>query len=407
MNPITLEEFLRRLKAKFGNIIEYVGDYKNMRTKCWFRCTICGHLWNIRPVDILNSLGCPKCVWEKVSKEKMTPLEDMLEMLKVTWGDLIIYVDGYEGMSKKCHWKCKIDGYEWFATPSSVINCKNGCKKCALEYTASLKRLTEEEYSNRVYEESGHKISYISGFKCTRSRCKHKCNVCGHEWEAIASNMLYHRSGCPVCNIEHIKSLFTTPLQDFILKLEKINPNIEYVSGFVNVDTYCLVRCRICGHEWFVFPSNILYHGQGCPVCIKKSMEKPILEILKNKGINYLHNVPLKGSNYNGSRRALAVDFIIETDKGKLAIEADGRQHFYPMYGEDELKFQQEKDRHKDKYLKEHGYVFVRITSSSTKEWGFPNHIIMTKFFELLDESTDENGNVDIDVFKPYDFNRE
>lgn len=57
----------------------------------------------------------------------------------------------------------------------------------------------------------------------------------------------------------------------------------------------------------------------------------------------------------------LFVDYAYE-DK-KLAIEVDGPQHYREIsfFGEKSLKLNQQRDREKDRLLKEHGYVVIRI----------------------------------------------
>lgn len=116
----------------------------------------------------------------------------------------------------------------------------------------------------------------------------------------------------------------------------------------------------------------------------------------------------MDGCNYNDSKFPLRPDFRIETIKGNLCIEADGIQHFVPIYGEETLKIQQNKDRYKDKILKEKGYILIRVTSSPTKEWGFKNHITLKELLDLIEIGIDfKTGEIDFELFKQYDFNRE
>ena len=311
-----------------------------------------------------------------------------------------------ESLTPYVHYKEKIKfkhllcGYEFWDTPDTILHKKNGCSLCV-----GYARMTENRLIEIVEIVHEHRIKYLYGLKGVLKKCSWECRICGHIWEAIPHNIV-RGHGCPKCSIKHVAACLLTPLSEIKRKVKKVNPNIEYVEGYINTQIRCKWKCKIDGFTFYASPNQILTAHAGCPKCRKISMELPIIEFLNKMKIKYKHNAGLKGSNYNGSAVPLRIDFIIETSKGKLAIEADGSQHFYPLYGEDALLLQQERDRHKDNYLKEHGYILIRITSSPTKEWGFENHIILNKFFELLKESTDENGNVDIDLFEPYDFNR-
>ena len=309
---------------------------------------------------------------------------------------LTLYVKYKEKMKFK-HLLC---GFEWWTTPDNALHKKHVCPLCA-----GVLRMTEDRLIEIVEIVHEHRIKYLYGLKGVLKKCHWECRVCGNVWEAIPHNVI-RGHGCPKCGIRHVALCLTTPIDEIKRKVAKVNPNIEYVEGYINTQIQCKWRCKIDGFIFYASPNQILSAHLECPKCKKLSMELPVCELLNNLGINYKHNVTLKGSNYNGSRRALLVDFIIETDKGKLAIETDGSQHFLPVYGKERLKHQQEKDRHKDKILKERGYINIRVTSSPTKEWGFKNHITMTLLFALFKKATKETGQIDLDVFKQYDFNR-
>ena len=57
---------------------------------------------------------------------------------------------------------------------------------------------------------------------------------------------------------------------EFIDKLEKINPNILILSSFQNLTkSKVKCRCKICGYEWETLPNSLL-KGHGCKICNKK-----------------------------------------------------------------------------------------------------------------------------------------
>ena len=269
------------------------------------------------------------------------------------------------------------------------------------------KRKTDAEYRMQL-KETHPDIEALTFYTGALNKIKFR-HSCGYTWWARADSILRLKFGCPKCATKTIHDLKKMTLDELIRRIKILfNDTIEYVTGFVNYRTKCLFRCKKCQHEWWTTPSTIL-RTLGCPVCLKKSLEKPVLEILKKKGIKYSHNISLEGSNYKGSKIPLRIDFIIETSKGKLAIETDGVHHFNPFYGkEDTLKLQQEHDRYKDKLLKEKGYILIRVTSSPTKEWGFKNHIILAELLHLIEIGIDsETGEINFELFRKYDFNRD
>lgn len=261
---------------------------------------------------------------------------------------------------------------------------------------------TDEAYRQELSAKNAT-VESLDPYINNHTKLRTLCKLCGHIWEALPINLL-HGCGCPVCAVRRI----TKPASVFLKELQEHNPNIEPLEAYKNDRTKIKVRCKVCSHVWFAYPTHMI-RGTGCPVCAQYSMEAPVIKALKKKGIEYLYNTQLIGSNYNGSNKPLTVDFIIETTKGRLAIETDGKQHFRAWHSHNgkDLKHIQEKDRYKDKILKERGYILIRVTSSPTKEWGYKNHITLTELLSLLDSGIDSTTKeIDFELFSQYDFNR-
>ena len=395
---ITTEaQLILKLKEIHGNAFYYISGFTKKREKALFFCTKCGKTFRTRCQTILTKgYGCPLCTNRKNVTEEV-----MLQDLKNSGRTDLIYVGGYTKMSKKCKWKCTICGHEWEAVPNSIFS-GGGCPICAIQ--RQIMPLNEMLLKVALVNPN---IEYVEGYVSCNKKCKWRCKLDGNEWEATPEHIFGGR-GCPVCGLRNIREKQRIPLETIIELINTVsNHTIEYVEGYVNSGTPCKWRCKVCGCEWVTCPSNIINNGTRCPTCVKYSMEKPVLEYLKNKGINPIYNTGLKGCYFNGNKVPLKPDFIIETHKGNLVIELDGKQHFYPIYGKDELKLIQERDKYKDKYLKEHGYIEIRITSSPTKEWGTEKHLTMEHLYTLFNTGISDNGEIDLEVFRPYDFNRE
>ena len=313
-----------------------------------------------------------------------------------------------------CNIKIKIRslkcGHEWEVLPSNALreDWSGRCPICnPIDNVFLLKTPPIEKVIEEIEKKYPNRFEYIGGYTKMSKKCWWKCKICGFIFKTTPS-MLKLRGSCSGCKKIKMHEMFAVPLQKFLIMLEEAhNGLIEYIEGYYNMETKCKFKCKICGNEWLATPKNVVYNKTGCPNCIMDSMEKPVIDFFIKNKIDYEHNKPLKGSNFNGSRMPLFLDFVISTNEGNLVIETDGRQHFIPMHGEENLKIIQARDRHKDKILKEQGYILIRVTSSPTKEWGFKNHITLKELLHLIEIGVDENGNVNLDVFRPYDFNRE
>ena len=403
MRKKTHNDFILEV-SKINPDIEVLGFYVNSYTKIKVRCKNCNRIWDAFPSALVHGVRCQKCVCEERSKAYTTPLIDMLKQVYAIHGDDIMYLEGYTRKKKKCKWYCRVCWNVWDALPLHIINDGIGCPKCSYEKMALNKTTSLLEVLKQVFKKYGDSIIYLEGYKNKTTKCKWYCQICGNVWETTPEILLHAAKGCPICarKSRHIE------LCEILRRLKEVHGDaIEYIGGYVDMKTKCKWKCNRCGYVWEAIPDNVL-NGTGCPICVKSSLEKPILEALHKKGIKPLHDTGLEGSNYNGSSRPLRVDFIIETLKGKLAIEADGIQHFNNSYNVEQLKVQQARDRYKDKILKERGYILIRVTSSPTKEWGFKNHITLKELLNLIEIGIDsKTGEIDFELFKQYDFNRE
>ena len=61
--------------------------------------------------------------------------------------------------------------------------------------------------------------------------------------------------------------------EEFIIILNKINPNIEVLGEYKNNNTPILCRCLIDGYTWTPRPKHLL-DGKGCPKCGKNKSSK-------------------------------------------------------------------------------------------------------------------------------------
>lgn len=85
---MTLEEFTRRSKEKFGDdTFDYSNvKYKNNSTKIILKCNKCGYIFEQEPFLHLNGLGCPKC-----NHQIKVTAEEFINRAKKIHGDLYDY----------------------------------------------------------------------------------------------------------------------------------------------------------------------------------------------------------------------------------------------------------------------------------------------------------------------------
>jgi hypothetical protein len=96
--------------------------------------------------------------------------------------------------------------------------------------------------------------------------------------------------------------------------------------------------------------------------------EKLIDKILTNKNIEYVRQKKFSDcvSKRGKICRKLPFDFYVPDYN--VCLEYDGRQHFEPVYGEEQLEIQKFIDNLKDEYCKENGINLIRVPYTMKKE---------------------------------------
>ena len=185
---LTHEEFLEKFYKQNKNAenIEILGEYVKNNIKIKVRCKIDGYEWEVKPNNLLNNQGCPKCYGniKKTTEEFKREMKEINKNIEV--------LGEYINDKTKIKCRCKKDGYEWEARPNSLLNGQ-GCPKCYGNI-----RKTTEEFINELKEVNGD-IEVLGEYVNNKTKIKCRCRVDGYIWEMTPNNLL-NNQGCPKCN---------------------------------------------------------------------------------------------------------------------------------------------------------------------------------------------------------------
>lgn len=197
-------------------------------------------------------------------------------------------IGNYINSTTKVKCRCKIDGYEWEATPNKLIQ-RRGCPKCAKK-----EPYTKETFLLRL-REINPDIDIVSEFKNGDTQVRCRCKIDNYEWESKPYTLI-RGFGCAKCGGKLQKTN-----EDFVKELSQVTNKIELLTHYVNSDTKIKCRCRIDGYEWSTQPSHLL-NGHGCPKCsgvILKSHEDFVQEL------SYIQpNIIVLGA-YDGNKKKI------------------------------------------------------------------------------------------------------
>lgn len=132
-------------------------------------------------------------------------------------------------------------------------------KKTHLEYVSEIKFIAPN-------------LEVIGQYMGANIKIKHRCNICGHEWN-VKPNSVLNGTRCPECAKYQRAKSKTKTHEQFVTEVAAINQNIEIVGQYIHSDKKIEARCKLCGHKWFTRAADILV-GHGCPECSYKSKTK-------------------------------------------------------------------------------------------------------------------------------------
>jgi len=184
MNKNECEKFLvsfqKRLNKKWINLemIEFyqkkIWTYGSRNISCF--CNICGCVTRKPPTDILKN-GCYICKNDMEREPKYSSLQDCKNNI-IKWATnkiknvdnsiefIDVFFKNYYGNRKEflllC--KCRIDGHEWVAAPSNVLNGKHKCSVC--------NETSGEKAIRSILENQNINFKYQYAFKDLRNKRK-------------------------------------------------------------------------------------------------------------------------------------------------------------------------------------------------------------------------------------------
>ena len=263
MNKKTHEQYVEELKIKNPNL-QVIGIYVDAKTNIKHKCLKHNVCWDTTPSRALQGVGCEKCHIEKIVRSKTRTHEDYVEQLRRVNPD-IVPLEKFKTINDSILHYCKKHDVKWNAIPDNVLR-GHGCKECGNEKIADKNKKSYSEYIEELHSKFPE-IDCIGDYKNYTSAVLHKCTICNHKWSTAPINII-KGVGCPKCN-HHLQR----NTEQYIKELQQINPQIELVGEFINMNTYASHRCKIHDYIWDVVPSSIM-RGTGCPICGKEKQVK-------------------------------------------------------------------------------------------------------------------------------------
>ncbi len=151
------------------------------------------------------------------------------------------------------------------------------------------KRLTQEEFEERVRQIHGDKYIVLGVYKNNKSKIKMYCTIHDITWYPLAQDILKGK-GCKQCGYEKVSHKTRLTQDEFEARIKYIwGDEYKVIGEYINSTTKIKMYCETHG-EFYGIPNNLL-QGQGCKKCGYNTMAK------KQLGENN-HMYGMKGENH-------------------------------------------------------------------------------------------------------------
>lgn len=351
----THEQYIEEL-FKVDSTLEVLEEYQGANKGILHRCKKCGNTWKLQPANALSGYGCRNCKCKENGLKRRKTNEQYIEELKLINPNVIPLEPYIKGYQKILH-KCLVCLNTFKMKPDSLLQGTN-CPECAKKENGLKRRKTQEQFVQEVYEANPNNI-IIGNYITSQDPIETKCSTCGYIWFANPSNLLAGHS-CPKCadKINGLNSRKTN--EQYTQELATAYPNIVAEEEYIGADKSIMHHCTVCDYMWLSRPVNVLSYG--CPKCNGfYSGESKIEDFLTENNIEHTHIKRFDGLIGVGGK-PLSYDFYLPSYN--TLIEFQGAQHEHPVEyfgGEEKFKTQQEHDRRKREYAKDHNINLLEI----------------------------------------------
>ena len=236
-------------------------------------------------------------------------------------------------------------------------NTSGGCRKCGLKAINRNRKLTQEQFLERVKNIEGlsfDKTVYVDKRKKVIVTCKI------HGDYKTSAEILLKGNGCKKCASIKLQADRIKDTEYFIERAKLIHKtSYDYSNSiYKGIFNPVLIKCNNCGIIFSQQP-HVHFKGSGCPMCSSSKGEKKIKEILENLEISFITQKTFKGLVFE---RPLKFDFYLT--EYNSCIEFDGEQHFKAVNyweGEKGLEKYRIKDDLKSYYCQVNNMPLLRI----------------------------------------------
>jgi predicted nucleic acid-binding Zn-ribbon protein len=270
------------------------------------RCLDCGSEWFVIPANIAKGRkSCEPCARQASRVSNQEWVERLSEVNAEWLGQTPANIADKSQLAR-----CRKCGESWAVNPRRIAHGHPRCLAKAIKPTVS-----SQEWLIRAQKAQ---IKWLQIPVRSKEKVEAQCLRCNHIWKPIPDN-IRGGSGCPSCAIADVARSTRPKVSPEEWDRRASTLNLRWTSPPPkSAKTKSPIECIVCGHTWFVLPSNIT-KGAGCPACAGNA---PVAQSVWDQralaaGLEWLE--PVLGRHSNARARCLSCGHIWSPEAGSVA----------------------------------------------------------------------------------------
>lgn len=290
------EDFIEKM-SEINKSIHILGKYKTAKDYINVQCNKCKYVWNPTADSLLHGYGCPRCA------NKLVTENEFLKKFNI-YGDKNIIICGkYVNSYTKIDCYCIICGYKMKMYSYQLTNGV-GCKKCKDKISGQKRKITNDQFINRVKLVNPDLI-VLDVYSGSTNKVHVKCSKCGYVWEPTAYVIMKNNpTNCPYCQISKLEK----GVKDYL-----VTNNIKY-KQYHKYKKLNGVGAKPLSYDFYLPTYNLLIECQGI------QHERPIDFFGGNKQFvtQKIHDIRKRKYAHDNNIRFLEIWYYEKTKINKI-----------------------------------------------------------------------------------------
>lgn len=186
---LTHEEWFKKYQSNIHPNLKLLSRYDGVRNKIKVQCLVCNKIYETLPSVLISGCNCKHCASVKTNDCFVEELKN----INPTVTPLENYISDRDCILVRCN----VCNHEWKSRPTHLIR-GHACPKCSHDKLGYGKRKTQAEFE---YELSviNPTVKCLGKYEGRTKPVLVQSIICGHIWEATPNNLVFGKSGCPIC----------------------------------------------------------------------------------------------------------------------------------------------------------------------------------------------------------------